>query len=250
MISRRAFMIGTLASLPAYALLAQLSRMPQASAAPLPLARWFVRQQDIATALSHGEMRPVEWQMEVEWLARSVDFEALRAEVLRAAGDPVAGGLTNDPVKHVVRFKDEDGQSRHFAFGSALFSFSHDNVITPHAHSNMVSAHMVLTGALRVRNFDRLATETDALIIRPTKDHVITDGDISTMSAERDNIHWFVPVSERAVTFDIIISGLVPGDEYQIQAIDPLRGEQRKNGTIRAPLLSFKESSQFYNRDM
>jgi hypothetical protein len=45
----------------------------------------------------------------------------------------------------------------------------------------------------------------------------------------------------------MIVDGLDPGtDRYVIQPVDPLGGEHLADGTIRAPLLSFEDSSKRY----
>src|SRR5262249_22801513 len=140
---------------------------------------------------------------------------------------------------------------RKLGFGAALFVFGRDSVITPHAHRHMVSAHLVVEGAFRVRCFDRLRDEDGAIVIRPRSDATVGLGDVSTMSSPRGNVHWFVPLSERAMTFDVVVSGLDRGaPPHVIEAVDPVRGERLPDGTIRTPILSFEESSRFYTREI
>jgi hypothetical protein len=115
----------------------------------------------------------------------------------------------------------------------------------------MVSAHMVVEGAFRVRNFDRVRDEDGAAVIRPTVDARMRVGDVSTMSRARNNVHWFVPLAARSTTFDVIVSGLGGArPSYVIEPVDPVRGTALPDGTIRAPFLTFAESTQFYTRDV
>ena len=133
------------------------------------------------------------------------------------------------------------------SYGTALFDFGADNVITPHAHKHMASAHMVIEGKIRIRTFDRVSDAPDALFIRPTGDHVAEAGEAAAMTTARDNIHWFAPRSARAMTFDVIVDGLDPDEErYTIQPVDPLGGQGLANHTLRAQLLSFEESARRY----
>mgnify|MGYP002648195116 CR=1 FL=1 len=112
----------------------------------------------------------------------------------------------------------------------------------------MVSAHLVVAGTLRIRNFDRLRDERDAMVLRPTRDVLAPVGTLSAMSSERDNIHWFVPRGGPAQTFDVVISGLDAGQpDHDIQAVDPLGGERLADGSIVAPLLSFEAASARYD---
>ena len=213
--------------------------------------RWIEGQQDIAEALAAGRIGGLAWATEVERLAAEIDPAELMALVRRSSVLPAPTASHNDPQKRYVRFLDEAGQPRRLAYGVALFEFAPRNVITPHGHQHMVSAHMVVEGRFRVRNFDRVGDEEGAMLVRPTRDYVVDHGHVSTMCDERDNIHWFVPQGGPATTFDVVISGLTPGaPDHVIQAIDPQRAARRQDGTLRAPLIDFAESSRRYTADV
>ena len=248
---RRALLSRILAAVPAYALLAEFARGGALAGAGKAARSWILDQQDLAVALARGEIPPKRWQAEVETLARQVDLAELAAEIGRAEARHVGRALPSYPVKRSLVFRDEAGAPRKLRYACALFGFDRGNVITPHGHRHMASAHLVIEGAFRVRTFDRLRDEPGAMIIRPTSDETIQVGAVSTMSSERDNIHWFVPRTERAVTFDVIVSGLDPdAPSYTIQAIDPVRGEALPDGSLRAPILGFEEASRFYTAEV
>ena len=249
MITRREFARTVLAAFPAYALLAEC--MAAGAAAGTAARRWIMRQDDIARALLRDELSLEQWRLEVGELSRSIDVEQLMAEIDRSRVRDVGRGQPNDPVKRSILFRDETGTPRRLHYAAALFGFDRHNVITPHAHRHMVSAHLVVEGAFRVRNFDRVRSEDGAVIIRPSIDETIAVGEASTIGRARDNIHWFVPRSERAVTFDVIISGLdEDAPRYVIEAVDPVRGTPLPDGTIRAPILDFAEAGRFYTADL
>lgn len=217
----------------------------------MPARSWVERQEEIARALSLGQMTPLSWMTEVERLAFEIDLDELLALVSRSRVTPAGDANHNDPKKRYIRFLDEQGEPRRLTYGAAFFDFSPANVVTPHGHKHMVSAHMVVNGRFRVRNFDRLRDEGEAMVIRPTRDYVAHRGMISAMSSQRDNIHWFVPVDGPATTFDVVISGIDPGaPEYEIRAIDPLGGRRMGDGTILAPIMSFADSSARYTSDV
>ncbi len=246
---RRDLLLGALLAAPAY-LLPSVAR--QVGAVPDPaVRRWIDRQQELALALSRGEIRPARWQSEIESLAASVDVPRFMAEIARADAKIAKGGTPTDPIKHTVSFCDETGARQRLRFAAALFTFHRGDVITPHAHRHMVSAHLVVEGAFRVRNFDRLRDEAGAIVVRPSGDRVIEVGTVSTMSAERDNVHWFVPRSERAITFDVVVSDLDTGaPSFVIEAIDPMGGEKQPDGAIRAPIVAFDEAARIYTPDV
>jgi hypothetical protein len=208
---------------------------------------WIERQGELARALKSGEIAPLEWMAEAERLAGEIEVAELMAELDKAQVTQNALPSTNDPRKSSIRFLDAEGAPRKLGYGAALFAFQPHNVITPHGHRHMVSSHLVVEGAFRVRNFDRLGDEGEAMVIRPTRDYVARTGALSAMTGPRDNIHWFVPEGGKAMTFDVIISGLDPGAaDYEIEAIDPLGGTVRADGSILAPKISFEEASQKY----
>lgn len=243
--TRREHMVSLLPAFAAFALLGEARS--QAPARRSAVRSWIDAQDEIARALAGGTISGRQWALEVDRLARTVDIAELMAEVGRARLTPGGAGSANDPRKRNVRFLDADGTPRRLNYGVALFDFEPHNVITPHGHRHMVSAHMVVNGAFRVRNFDRLRDEGEAMIIRPTRDYVARLGQVSTMCSERDNIHWFVPQGGPATTFDIVISGLDAGQpDHEIRAIDPVGGERLADGSIRAPIMSFAESSRRY----
>ena len=130
-----------------------------------------------------------------------------------------------------------------------LFQFDRTSVITPHGHRGMQSAHLVVQGSLRARTYDRVGEVPGALVLRPAGDRRLDTGEVSSIGPARENVHWFVPLGERAATFDVLVTGLDPGGpDYQVQPVDPLGGTDLGDGTLRAPLLGFEESARRYAR--
>lgn len=236
--------------LPAFAIYALLGESRLLAGSPIGrrARSWIDGQQEIARSLASGAIDGLRWCMEVERLARETELgEILKlvesSSSLRAAP---AGG-PNDPRKRFVEFRDKRGNPRRLAFAVALFDFDPVNVVTPHAHRNMVSAHLVVRGAFRVRNFDRVADEAGHIRIRPTRDYVAGPGDVSTMCSSKDNVHWFVPQGGPATTFDVIVSGLDPAQpDHVIEAVDPVGGRKLADGSILAPIIGFAEASRRY----
>jgi hypothetical protein len=105
--NRRALIARTVLACPAYALLGLLRA--EAAESHADAQRWMRRQDEIARALSRGEMTPAQWQAEVEALAASVDPAQVMAETESAVLRKAGRGGDNDPVRHNVTFHDEHG---------------------------------------------------------------------------------------------------------------------------------------------
>ncbi len=112
----------------------------------------------------------------------------------------------------------------------------------------MVSQHLVLQGEMRGRHYERLRDEAGWLVVRPTIDKVFRTGDFSSISDQRDNVHWFVTTSERAYTLDAIVDNLDRSRPYpyKIDFVDPQRAAAEKDGSLRLPRIGLEESLQRY----
>jgi hypothetical protein len=246
-LGRREFTGGLFAAISVYALVeAAHAAKALSGTSSIDARRWMAEQQQIAAELKAGTLSPGAWQSGVESLARAVDLQDLLKQTdfdrLKASFD-FKDGM---PSKRRVRFT-KDQAVPALTYGLAFFGFRRGDVITPHGHRNMVSAHMVAAGAFRVRNFDRVRDEPSALIVRPTVDARMAGGAVSTMSSQKNNIHWFVAEEDDSATLDVIIDALQPGmDDYTIDLLDPLGGENLGDGTIRAPFINWEQSVAKY----
>jgi hypothetical protein len=247
-LSRRRFLLATaITSFTTYALLQEARATGTMTGRRLSSKRWIDRQEELTHALRTGSISDRAWHEEVRRVGAEVDIAELMAEIRRrssAANQP----FMRDPVKRNIRFVDSNGLPAKLSYAAATFSFGPQNVITPHAHKFMASAHMVVEGKVRIRTFDRVGEEIGALRIRPTADHIADVGTVAAMTTEIDNVHWFTPATPTATTFDVIVDGLSAGeDRYLIQPVDPLNGHVEADGSILAPLLTFEESMLRYD---
>ena len=208
---------------------------------------WVAAHDDIARQLSAGRITGRAWQEEVERLASRVNAAELLAQIdfdrlERTIDLDQPGGS-----KRVVKLPHPDDPSRRLRFGTAIFGLRQRYAITPHAHRNMVSAHMVIRGQLHVRNFDRVGEERGHIIVEPTVDGVLRPGDLSTMSTELNNVHWFTALTPRAFTLDVVVDGLLPGEErYVIELLDVRNAQKVSNGRRRARIIDWQESLRLY----
>jgi hypothetical protein len=75
----------------------------------------------------------------------------------------------------------------------------------------------------------------------------VARGELSTVSDERNNIHWFKATSDHAFMFNVAVFGLdgtknFSGRDY----IDPLGAERLGDGTLRARRITDKEAFKLY----
>jgi len=123
-----------------------------------------------------------------------------------------------------------------------VFLMAEHRAVVPHGHQNMVSGHLVIHGGLRVRHFERVRDEPAYMVLRPTIDRQSSPGASTTVSDERDNVHWLVATSKLAATFDVIVPGLDPRRPTRFtDFVDPRGGESLGGGLIRAPRLGADE---------
>jgi hypothetical protein len=249
-LTRRGVLTAAFPAFMIYALLGEARRAQAKSGKDEPQS-WIDQHQELAETLAAGQIDPLTWCREVESLSARVDIAELLATARLAADDTAKPGGPNDPQKRMVHFADSSGRPRRLTYGAALFAFQPENVITPHAHRNMVSAHLVVDGSFRVRTYDRVRDEKSGIVIKPAEDFVAGVGRITTMCAERHNVHWFVPRGGPAMTLDVVVDGLSSkGERYEITALDPLGGKLLKDGSILAPPLSFDAAAAKYTADV
>jgi len=217
-----------------------------ARAAPAPMdgaLRVRLRKlQELSQALARREIQPLQWQrgaeqacagIDLAGLCRAVDFERVVARL------PLLARGTSAEAVHLL-----DGQ----AFTPRIFAMGKGRAIIPHGHVNMVSQHLVLQGEMRGRHYERLRDEADRLIVRPTIDRTFRAGDFSSISDQRDNVHWFVTTSERAYTLDAIVDNLDPSRPYRfhIDFVDPENASRARDGSLSMPRLELDECLRRY----
>jgi hypothetical protein len=194
----------------------------------IPAPVW---QAEVAALLEH---------VPLEDLLHLIDFE----QMVKRATLPDDRATTRDPV-----FPPLDGVPERPSYIRRVFMLAKNRAIVPHGHQNMASGHLVIHGSLRVRHFERLRDEPTHLILRPTIDRESQPGSATTVSDEKDNVHWLVATSQVAATFDVIMPGLHSDRPTRfMDFVDPREGEPLGDGTIRAPRLTPGEVFERYGK--
>lgn len=215
-------------------------------AAPI-VRHWAAEMQDICSDLGRSNISPVIWQerieslferVELKELLNFIDFETLSERI--SFPDLGVGTQT-------VKFPSIAGLPSKTVFIKKIFGMKKGRAIVPHGHSNMASAHLILKGDFHLRHFEKTADEGDVLRIRPSIDRRVTAGDCSSISDERDNVHWFIAETDEAFTFDVIMLDL-EGGKYKIHNIDIDDAEKAGGGELIVPKIDVAAALEKYGK--
>jgi hypothetical protein len=218
-------------------------------AAVRPLAvKWLSEVEEMSSGLKGHKLRPSEWQSKVEELflhrvelkdlLRSIDYD----ELIKAPLFP-----EDHESALELEFPKVEGLPEELTYVPMFVAFKKGRAIVPHGHHNMVSMHMALEGEVHARHFERRGSDDSHIIIEPSLDKTFARGELSTVSDERNNIHWFKAESDHAFMFNVAVFGLdgtknFSGRDY----IDPLGAEKLGDGRLRARRIDYKEALKLY----
>jgi hypothetical protein len=216
------------------------------------MAHWAKELNTICQDLRTQSLTLVQWQERVEALLNRIEL----AEMLRF--------LDFEKLTHGFEFPDLgvntkpapfpklQGLPEDLAFHKKIFGVQQGRAIIPHGHKNMVSAHLVLKGEFELRHYDKLDEEGEHMIIKPTIERIAAAGSSSSISDEKNNIHWFITRSAHAFTFDVIMTNIDPkhGRPYEIDNIDPHSAEQLSGNLLRVRKLEVEEALKKYGKEM
>ena len=175
-------------------------------------------------------------QVELPELLKFIDFDKLTADVeFREQGER--------SLKATL--PEVEGLPTELVFGHQVFALSKGRSVVPHGHDNMATAFLILKGDFQGRHYDRLENEREHMIIRPTLDRAFKVGECSTVSDEKDNVHWFTATSETAFIFNIHVLNVMEGKTTGRVYVDP-NGEELSDGRIRARKLKSAEAYKLY----
>jgi hypothetical protein len=250
-LSRRNFTGQMLGSMMTFSLVETLSRGNTLTKSIAPITkRWLAEVEEISRAMTEQKAKQIEWQrklvelfahVELKDLLRDIDFERL-SKTVKFPDDHEGVVPTNPPHP--------SGLPQELSFSTFIYGMKKGRAIVPHCHRNMTSMHMPIGGELHGWHYDRLADEPEHLIIKPTLDRALRLGEVTTISDEKDNVHWFKAVSDAAFTFNIGVYGIDPavkmgGRQFYL---DPMGGEKLSDGSLRVRHLTTKEAHKLYGK--
>ena len=249
-LSRRTFTRKVFGSLLSFSLVKSLCTVEALAGPVKPVARkWLAEMELVTNGLRKGQVKPIEWQHQIESLLSRVDLKDLLAAIDYDRLAKTAIFPEDHESAEDVSFSQAEGLPAELSFAPYFYAMKKGVAIVPHGHRNMASMHMILKGQAHGWHFERVSDEPTHLIIKPTEDMVLGPGQPTTISDQEDNIHWFKALTEPVFMFNIGVFGINPsapftGRDY----IDPLGGEKMKDGLIRARRLEVKEAYRLYGK--
>lgn len=246
---RREFSKNLLAAVSGYALFNSLF-LTDSFSKPIKqiTGNWAIRLNEYCMDLKKNSIVPAEWQILIEDLYNEIELseiiDFIDFENLIKGFEYPDLGVNTKPVK----FPALDGLPENTVYLKKIFGMKKDRAIIPHGHSNMASAHLILKGEMHLRNYDKIDRDGENLIIKPTVDKIIKSGESSSISDDRDNIHWFIANTDTAFTFDVIMVDL-NNKNYDIHNLDIYNKQDLSDGTMRVPLLDVKTALEKYGKE-
>ena len=246
---RREFTQKLLAQVSSLALMESLfaSNAIQSSVKPI-LTHWAIELQTYCADLKKDTLKPIEWQSKIDSLYQRIELEELLKfidfqNLVKGFEYPDLGVKTKS-----VRFPSIAGLPDKTIFIKKIFGMKKDRAIIPHGHSNMASAHFVLKGNMHLRHYEKLRQEGQQLVIKPTLDTILTPGNYSSISDQKDNVHWFIANSESAFTFDVIVLDL-NHTSFDIHNLDIYEKQDLPDGSMRVPILDVQTALKKYGKE-
>lgn len=207
--------------------------------------RWLKELNTFCADLKTDKIPPVEWQKQIDTfhsslplpdLLKLIDFD----KAISHFEYPDLGVVTND-----IRFPHIEGMEN-FSFIGRVFGMSRDRAIIPHGHRNMASCHRVLKGELLLRQYDRVKDDGDYMFIKQTIEQQNRPGDFSSISDDKDNVHWLVAESPKAYTFDVIVVDLHE-KPTEIDNID-ISGAAKDGDLLRVKKMFWRDALNKYGK--
>jgi hypothetical protein len=247
--SRREFTRHALQSLTALALIDGLAAHRLFGDDVRPTVNDWLKELDaISRDVKDQKLKDTEFQLALEGLYRKVDLPSMLRTLdfdrLARGVKYQARGETSLPVD----FKNVSGLPTKLVWGRQIFALKKGRSVVPHGHDKMATGFLVLNGKLHGRHFDRVEDVDDHFLIRPTIDRAFAPGEFSTVSDNKDNVHWFTnDRDEPAFLFNVHVIGINPENTNVAGRVyvDPM-GEKLSDGLIKAKKLTHSEANAMY----
>lgn len=208
------------------------------------LDAWMVDLYELCRDVKVQKVKQIDWQKQLETLYKKVSLPDLLKFVKLEQIKKNVKLRDNGAVSTGVNLSSAKGVPARLPFGKQIFCLKKGRSIVPHGHNNMCTGFIVLSGEFHGRHYDRVKDAKDHYLIKPTIDRQFKPGECSTISDEKDNIHWFKALSETGFIFNVHVLGVTKPDQGSGRAyLDP-EGQKLDDGLIIAKKMTSRQCHQ------
>lgn len=244
--NRREFTKGTLMTLTSIALLDTLFTNNLFAASLKEVStKWLKELHVMCKDLKTDRISPVQWQEKIaefhnrlplEDLVKLIDYN----NAMKGFEYPDKGVNVKDPILPKV-----EGISEEYAFTGRIFGMKKGRAILPHGHTNMTSCHRILNGQVLLKQYDRVKDEGDYMFIKQTVEETGNPGSFSSISDDKNNVHWLVTNTPYAHTFDVIVNKL-KDKTTEIDNIDIYKAEKVEADLLKVKKIDWQDALKKY----
>jgi hypothetical protein len=119
--------------------------------------------------------------------------------------------------------------------------------IPPHIHENMSSCSLILEGKMAVSHYNRIETHKGFVIVEKDSENYQEEGDWSTVSPIKNNLHWFKSYKEDSYMLNINVEGLNNQKSKPGIRVD-ITQESNQINKFKATIISEPEAQLKYGR--
>ncbi len=245
--TRREFNQKMLGSLMAYGLIETVYHRDLFADSVKPvITKWMIELAELSQDLKNQKVKDIDFQAKLEDLYKKADLPEL-IQLIQL------DKLTKDlkyPEKGAanlgIDLSKVEGLPR-VVFGKQIFAMRKDRSVVPHGHDNMCTGFIILRGNFVGKHYDRVEDNKDHYLVKPTIDRVFKPGECSTISDNKDNVHWFKAETDPGFIFNIHVNGYNPDNKKNASRVyvDP-DGEKVKGGLIVAKKITSREAHEKY----
>ena len=206
---RREFTKSLMGSIASYALLRTLFTTDTFADSVKPVTGgWLRGLHEMSLDLERAKITPGQWRTKIDKLYNRLALEELLARIefarlTQGFEYPDLGVNTK-----WVNFPKLDGLPQ-TSLSTARFSGCGRTGRGPRTAIGTVSCHYVLQGEILAPALRKRSKKTArTMVIKPTVAHIARVGSHSSISDEKNNIHWLTATTDTAFTYDVLIVDL------------------------------------------
>ena len=245
--SRRGFGKQVLGSLLTYSMLETVMASGAIAETVKPIAaKWLADVNQMSVDLKGRKLKQTDWQSQVEQLFSQVDLAEFLSFVNFEQLIKTVKFRERGEKSFRATFPKVEGLPTDLVFGHQMFALRKGRSVVPHGHNNMATSFLILQGDFEGKHYDRLDETDDHMIIKPTINRQFGQGEYSTISDHKDNVHWFKAMSDTGFIFNIHVLNVDPQIKRSGRVyVDPA-GEKISGGRIKAEKMKSAEAFRRY----